>query len=181
MTERKALKDIELRLIAELMTNSRRSDRALAKSLGISQPTISRMINRLEKNGVIKEYTIIPDFSMLGFKILAFTLLKLRKNLTQPQMDRARRTAKESLEKGPFEAVLMERGIGADFNGISASYHEDYSSYLEYINWLRSFDFLQWDAITSFLVNLEDKVRYREWTHSTLAKHIARMNKRGTR
>jgi DNA-binding Lrp family transcriptional regulator len=45
------MKDSELRLTAELMKNSRRSDRELAKALGVSQPMISRMIKKLEKEG----------------------------------------------------------------------------------------------------------------------------------
>jgi Lrp/AsnC family transcriptional regulator for asnA, asnC and gidA len=57
------MKDIELKLLSELMKNSRRSDRELAKAIGTSQPPVSRMISRLEKEGVIKEYTMTPDFS----------------------------------------------------------------------------------------------------------------------
>jgi DNA-binding Lrp family transcriptional regulator len=53
------VKDIELRLIAELMKNSRRSDRELTKIIGVSQPTVSRTIKRLDKEGYIKEYTAI--------------------------------------------------------------------------------------------------------------------------
>jgi DNA-binding Lrp family transcriptional regulator len=39
----KPLKAVELRLISELMKNSQRSDRELAKAIGVSQPTISRV------------------------------------------------------------------------------------------------------------------------------------------
>jgi DNA-binding Lrp family transcriptional regulator len=43
------------------MKNSRRSDRQLAKALGVSQPTVSRTLERLEKQGMIREYTVIPN------------------------------------------------------------------------------------------------------------------------
>jgi DNA-binding Lrp family transcriptional regulator len=43
------MKDIERRLISELMKNSRRSDRELAKALGTSQPTITRTRGKLER------------------------------------------------------------------------------------------------------------------------------------
>ena len=36
------LKDVELKLFSELMKNSRRSDRELAKVIGVSQPTVTR-------------------------------------------------------------------------------------------------------------------------------------------
>ena len=42
------LKDVELRLISELIKDSRRSDRELAKAIGVSQPTVSRVRVRLE-------------------------------------------------------------------------------------------------------------------------------------
>ena len=41
-----SVKDAELKLISELMKNSRRSDRELAKAIGVSQPTIGRMIKK---------------------------------------------------------------------------------------------------------------------------------------
>jgi DNA-binding Lrp family transcriptional regulator len=62
-----SVKEIALRLVAELLKDSHRSDRELAKVLGISQPTVSKLTERLRKMGVIREYTIIPDFNKLGF------------------------------------------------------------------------------------------------------------------
>ncbi|MFZ0965605.1 MAG: Lrp/AsnC family transcriptional regulator, partial [Candidatus Bathyarchaeia archaeon] len=60
------MKKVELNLISELMKNSRQSDRNLAKVIGVSQPTVTRIRNKLEKEGYIREYTMIPDFSKLG-------------------------------------------------------------------------------------------------------------------
>jgi DNA-binding transcriptional regulator YhcF (GntR family) len=51
------LKDIETRLIAELLKNSRRSDRELAKVLRASQPTITRARRKLEKESYIREFS----------------------------------------------------------------------------------------------------------------------------
>jgi DNA-binding Lrp family transcriptional regulator len=48
------------------MKNSRKSDRQLARAIGTSQPTVTRIRSRLEKEGYIKEYTMIPDFGKLG-------------------------------------------------------------------------------------------------------------------
>jgi len=72
------VKDVELKLIYELIKNSRRSDRELAKAIGTSQPTVSRMIKKLKKEGAIREYTMIPDFSKLGYKIMALTFCSLK-------------------------------------------------------------------------------------------------------
>ena len=49
MTGKPRVKDTEVKLISELMKDSRRSDRELAKTIGVSQPTISRTIRK--RNG----------------------------------------------------------------------------------------------------------------------------------
>ena len=46
------MKDVELRVIRELIRDCRRSDRELAKPAGVSQPTVSRIRPRLEKEGI---------------------------------------------------------------------------------------------------------------------------------
>ncbi len=51
-------KDVEIRILVELMRNSRRSDREIAKSVGVSQPTVSRIIGKLERIGAIREFTV---------------------------------------------------------------------------------------------------------------------------
>jgi len=169
------LKDVEMRLVSELMKNSRRSDRELAKVLGISQPTVSRAIRKMEEEGIIKEYTMIPDFNRLGYKILALTFVKVKKAFTQEQIERTREIIRKSLETGPFEVVMLERGLGLAYDGVFITYHEDYSSHVKFTKWLKQFDFLELEETASFLINLEDKVRYRPLTFSTLANHILQM------
>jgi len=46
------MKEIELKLLAELLNNSRRSDRDLAKVIGTSQPTVTRTRIRLRKRAI---------------------------------------------------------------------------------------------------------------------------------
>jgi len=169
------LRDVEFRLVSELMKNSRRSDRELAKVLGISQPTVSRAIRKMEEEGIIKEYTMIPDFNRLGYKILALTFVKLKRAFTQEQIEKAQEFIRRSLKKGPFEVVMLERGLGLVFDGVFISYHEDYSSHVKFTKWLRQFDFLELEESGSFLINLEDKVRYRPLTFSALANHVLQM------
>jgi len=169
------LKAIELKLVSELMKNSRRSDRELAKALGISQPTVSRMIKKLEKEGYIKEYTIIPDFEKLGFKLLVLTFLRLKKELSADALEKARLAAKESLANSLSECIMIERGLGLSSDGVFVSYFEDYSSLLELRKWMSQFDFIEIQNLESFIVSLDDKVHYRTLTLLTLAKHIAEM------
>jgi DNA-binding Lrp family transcriptional regulator len=63
------LKDVELKLVAELMKNSRRSDRELAKVLKVCKATVTRIRSNLEKEGYLREYSAVPDFVKLGFSL----------------------------------------------------------------------------------------------------------------
>lgn len=165
------MKEIERRLVSELMKNSRRSDRDLAKAIGVSQPTISRAIERLEKEGYIKEYTAIPDFAKLGYTLLAITFVKLKRYLTQDELEKARESAKSSI-KGNSNFIMLERGMGMQHDGVFMSFHEDYSSFVRHTEWLKQFDFLELADIQSFIINLKDDIRYRPLTLSTLAQHM---------
>jgi len=118
-----------LKLIAELMKNSRRSDRELAKTNGVSQPTVGRLMKKLEKEGIIKEYTVIPDFGKLGYGLLALNFVKLTKSLSSEEIENARKTAKEKVEQSRFGIVMLDRGIGLGFDGVIVSLYKDYSEY----------------------------------------------------
>jgi DNA-binding Lrp family transcriptional regulator len=157
------------------MKNSRRSDRELASALHVSQPTVSRTIKKLEKQGIIKEYTMIPDFSKLGYKILAITLVKLKKPLNQEQIEKTREIAEEGLNAEVLKVIMLERGLGLDCDVVLITYHKDYSSLVKFVAWLRQLDFLAIKDVRNFLVNLDDKVRYRPFTFSALAEHVTQM------
>ncbi|HVP41175.1 MAG TPA: winged helix-turn-helix transcriptional regulator [Candidatus Krumholzibacteriaceae bacterium] len=166
------MKETELKLLAELMRNSRRSDRELAKAIGVSQPTVTRMIRRLEKEGVIKEYTMIPDFSRLGYRILALIFAKLKKTLSPEETEKARQIIIENLSKSVFGIVMLERGIGLGYDGVIMAYFPDYASYVKYRNIIKAYPFVEVSGIDALLINLNDKLRYRPLTFSYLAKSL---------
>lgn len=172
------MKEAELRLVSELMKNSRRSDRVLAKAIGVSQPTVSRMIKKLEKDGVIKEYTIIPDFHKLGFELMVVTFVKLKKGLSGKALEEARKNAKEKLRKGHLEVIMLERGTGLKYDGVVLSLHKDYSTFQDFTSFMGQFDFLAQAETTSFIISLVDKIKYRPLTFATLAEHIVSAKKK---
>jgi DNA-binding Lrp family transcriptional regulator len=65
----KELKPLDYKLLSELIKNSRRSDRELAKAIGVSQPTITRRRALIEKE-LIDGYTAIPKWEKLGYELL---------------------------------------------------------------------------------------------------------------
>jgi len=139
-----------MRLLLELLKDSKRSDRELAKVLGVSQPTISRMRSRLVKEGVIKDFTVIPDFAKMGFEILALTFVKMRPGALTPETIEE---AKKYAAKVP-NAILSSTGEGLGMNGVVISFHRGFTDYQRHLNMLRVDwkDFLE--DIQSFIVSI---------------------------
>ncbi len=69
--------EIDLRLLRLLAENSRASLRELAKSLGVAVSTVHARLQRLVREGLIKRFTIIPDFERLGYPITAVILVSV--------------------------------------------------------------------------------------------------------
>ena len=175
--DKKPMKDVEKKLIAELMRNARRSDRELSKVIGVSQPTVSRIVKRLEKEGRIKEYTMIPDFQKLGYELVALTFLKLDKTLTQEEIEKARETTRERLKQTRFPIIMLERGMGLGYDGVLVSLYDNYISYTEHMNILRTYPFLELGHMESFIISLNAKTRCRPLTLKIVADHLLKMNK----
>lgn len=168
------MKQRELRILSELMKDSKQSDRELARKVGVSQPTVSRIRSRLEKEGYIKEYTIVPDFSKLGYKIMAITF-GLSQALSEEASERVRKILQDGIKKERLCLVMLERGMGLGFDGVFITYHRDYSSHRRFLGWLRQAfpkDLLDVEKVSSFLVDLDDEVRYLPFTYSMLAKDL---------
>lgn len=167
-----AIREKELRILSELIKNSKASDRGLAKLTGVSQPTVTRIRTKLEKEGYIKQYTLIPDFNKLGYKVIALTFVKVKETLSPEEREKARGLANQVSTKGPYEIVMGERGMGLGYDGVFISYHRSYSEYAALKEWFRQFEFLEVGKTDSFLIDLEDQVRYRPLDFTSFAHHL---------
>ena len=166
------MNDFQLRLFYELLKDSKRSDRELAKLLHVSQPTLTRNRAKLEKAGYIKHYSFMPDFLKLGYKIMAITFVKVKGTISPEEREKARTLAKDVLKKGPYEVVMGERGMGLGYDGVFISYHQNFSDYANLKEWFKQFGFLELDKIESFLIDLEDPLHYRPLDFASLALHL---------
>jgi len=127
------MKNTETKLLAELLKNSKKSDRELGRILGVSQPTVSRTRSKLEKDGVIQEYTIIPDFSKLGFELMAITTGRFKVPRTKETMAKATAYMKK------FPNILFSsraQGMGKD--AVIISLHENFTDYENFMVTLKS-------------------------------------------
>lgn len=135
-------KKIAFKLLFELVKNSKRSDRELAKILGVSQPTVTRMRQKLEKK-TIKEYTTIPDWVELGYELMAFSFVTFifPPNERQEQAKKA----KDWLLKCP-NIIFASSGDGMGKNSVCISFHKNYTSFANFIT----------DCHTAWGTNLKD-------------------------
>jgi len=160
--------------MSELMKNSRRSDRELSHALKTSQPTVSRTRERLEKEGYINEYTVIPNFKKLGYHLFALTFFTWNKGLSKNEREEARKQAIQQSPSVASNVVIIERGIGfgMNYDSFMASFHKNYTSYSELISEMKKNPYLDKARVESFIVNLDDEIHYRYLTFSTLAKDL---------
>lgn len=126
-------KELPQQLLRELLKNSKRSDRELAKVLDVSQPTITRTRQRLEREGIIQDYTIIPDLRKLGRELLALTFVKFRAEFFAREMvDEIRKDATQF-----HEAIFLNSGEGLDTNFLIISLNKNYTEYHSRLNRMR--------------------------------------------
>ena len=112
----KDLKPIDFKLLFELMKDSHRSDRQLAKALGVSQPTVTR------RRAILEE-----DY------IDAFTFLKSRlKEKTGKERDEALKKLNEWYMKQP-NVLLVQDGRGMGWDAVCVSMHKNFSDFAEFI------------------------------------------------
>jgi DNA-binding Lrp family transcriptional regulator len=74
-----ALDDIDRKLLRELLRQSNRSYRDLAKAIGVSAATVINHVQRLESAGVIKDYTVRLDHERLGYELTVITEITVSK------------------------------------------------------------------------------------------------------
>ena len=119
-----------LKLLFELMKNAKRSDREIAKIIGVSQPTITRMRQRLEKTAIV-DYTVIPDWTELGFEIMAMTLVKAKGTAAV-----TKKAKKWAMDNPNVVFAAGGEGMGMDYSIIS--FHKNYSDFSRFIDTLKS-------------------------------------------
>lgn len=75
--------EIDLKLLRLLQQNSRTPVKTLAGEVNLSSPAVSARIDRLEKQGVIRGYTLDIDPLQLGHHILAYIRLDMQPSQKQ--------------------------------------------------------------------------------------------------
>ena len=153
-----------INLLSELTKNSRRSDRDLAKILGLSQPSVSRLRKILEKEAIL-QYTAIPDFSYLGFDLMVFTLYRMKESL-QPIRERAEQWLREQPN-----ILFSSEGQGMEADRVTISVHRDYADFSEFHKRFRREMSPHFETFKTFIVSLRGHKISRFFTFPDLVKH----------
>jgi DNA-binding Lrp family transcriptional regulator len=117
-------------VLVEILKNSRKSDRDIAKKLEISQPTVTRIRKKLERN-IIKAYTAIPVFPEIGVELLSFNFGKC----SNPKKDTE--LCLKQMAKANPKILFISSGEGMGKNCLIVAIHRDYRDYVDFINNIR--------------------------------------------
>lgn len=145
------LSDLEKRVLKELLKNAKTSDRNIARMLNVSQATVTRVRRKLESEGYIKRYTVIPDFGKLGCEIVAFTFVKMNPQIYSSKAEEVKKYAYQWPN-----AIYVSRGEGMGMTGIIISLHRNYTDYLQKLNIFRR-DWGQYiEDLQSFITSVSE-------------------------
>jgi len=103
-------------ILEELMMDSRKTTKAIARELGIPRATVHDRIVKMEQKHIIKKYTAVPDYSQLGLGVIAFVLVQFESERGLSQRDTADDIASISgifevhMISGEYDMLLKVRG-----------------------------------------------------------------------
>jgi len=165
------IKKSDLKLLFEFVKNCKRSDREIAKVVGVSQPTITRKRARLVETGLIKQFTAIPSLDKIGYEIAALTFTNM-KTPTNKSLESLRNEERNWAKKHD-EIVFASTGFGMGMNGLTVSVHKNYTDYQNFLTELRT-DWAEHIAnIQSFIISLQTKERVtKDFSFASLEKTV---------
>ena len=153
--EWRRMKPKEARVLKELLLNSRRSDRALAREIKVTQPTVGRIRKTLAKEGFISEYTIIPNLARINVEMIAFITIKWNDYSRKDKL----REIEDYLRKSDH---VLFAAPGEGFQGktkIIVSLHKDYKSFEIFIRRIRAGWASLIDEMDTFLVSSDNTTK----------------------
>jgi Lrp/AsnC family leucine-responsive transcriptional regulator len=103
-------------ILEELMKDSRKTTKAIAKELDIPRATVHDRIVKMEQKKIIRKYTAIPDYGELGMGVTAFILVQftpqegLSQRETADEIADLRGIHEVHMISGEYDMLLKVRG-----------------------------------------------------------------------
>ncbi|UCE92166.1 MAG: Lrp/AsnC family transcriptional regulator [Methanobacteriota archaeon] len=107
-------------ILGQLTEDSRRTTKAIARELDIPRATVHDRIARMERKGVIRKYTAIPDYREVGLGVTAFILAQFDHSSGTSQRETAEDIAnipgmfEVHLISGEYDMLLKVRGASME-------------------------------------------------------------------
>lgn len=107
-------------ILQELMKDSRKTTKSIAKELDIPRATVHDRIIRMEERGVIRKYTAVPDYGQLGLGVTSYVLVQFEPEKGVSQRDTAEEIAsmqgifEVQMISGEYDMLLKVRGASME-------------------------------------------------------------------
>ncbi|ASJ07818.1 transcriptional regulator [Thermococcus siculi] len=114
---RTGLDEVDRKILTILQKNSRTPLREISKEVGLAESTVYERIKKLKERGIIKKFTVMLDPDSLGFKILAFILIKSKAGMYSHVANELKRHPQivEIYETtGDYDMLVKIRTSGSD-------------------------------------------------------------------
>ncbi len=123
----------EKQVLVELLKNCKISDQEIARKLKTSRPTIFKIRQRLEKEGIIKGYTPIINFEKINLDIHTVILFRWKDYSRTSELERIVKFINDQPE-----VVLFVKGEGmGSKTDMIISLHKDLKEYETFIRKLK--------------------------------------------
>src|SRR5579871_4085994 len=106
------LDEVDIHILSLLQKDGRITNADLAKSVGLSPPSVLQRVRALEKAGLVRGYVALLDSERLGLRIMAWVQITLSLHQEQP-IERFRRAIQDIPEimecyhvSGDFDYLL---------------------------------------------------------------------------
>ena len=104
------------KILSELKKNSRNSTKNIAKNIAIPRVTVHDRIQKMQKNGIIKSFSVNIDYKKIGFPTEVFVFIGFQANVEVSQRELAKKIGKLTgvsevhIISGEYDLLLKVRG-----------------------------------------------------------------------
>lgn len=158
-----SLRDKEKQVLFELLKDGRKPDKHIAQLLKLTQPTVTRIRQRLEKEKIIRGYRAVVDEKTAGLSLSAITFFDWRDYSETEQINEAL----AYITKMP-EVVYFARGEGLRGKTfVMITFHKTFAGYQEFTKKLRERYGKQMAYVEEF-ISATDTIHKRDQTHAIM-------------
>ncbi|MCK4808345.1 MAG: Lrp/AsnC family transcriptional regulator [Candidatus Aenigmarchaeota archaeon] len=157
------LKKKEKDVLLKLVENGRKTDKQIAKELNTTQPTVTRIRQKLERENYILKYYASPAFKKIGMNIIVITIMQWTDYSKAEELKNFIKDIKAN-----NNVICFARGNGlSGRTAFFVSAHKDMKSYEDFVVDIKS----RWSKyireIDQFISSIENV--FKPFDHSGVA------------